>query len=68
MRSISAASGSSAAQTARLSSAPGTSPDGEDTPTSASSSRTALLPISAAACRTQVRLQGADGTVFGLYA
>ena len=53
MRSIAASSGSSAAHTAAHSSAPWTSPDGEETPTSASSSRTARLPISAAAARTQ---------------
>ena len=53
MRSISASSGSSAAHTAAHSSAPWMSPDGERTPTSASSSRTARLPISAAAACTQ---------------
>ncbi len=53
MRSISASSGSSAAQTAAHSSAPWTSPDGDETPTSASSSRAARRPISAAAVCTQ---------------
>src|SRR5262245_42191723 len=49
---MSASGGSSAAQTASASSAPSTSPDGEDTPTSASSSRCAREAISAAASAT----------------
>src|SRR5919112_244523 len=65
MRSISASSGSSAAHTAAHSSAPWMSPDGEDTPTSASSSRTARLPISAAAACTQGSMPP-DGTVFAM--
>ena len=65
MRSISASSGSSAAHTAAHSSAPWMSPDGEETPTSASSSRTARLPISAAAARTQGSMPP-DGTVFAM--
>ena len=48
MRSTSASSGSSAAQTDAHSSAPCTSPDGEETATSASSSRAARCAISAA--------------------
>jgi len=53
IREMSAASGRSAAQTAAHSSAPWTSPEGDDTPTSASSSRAARRPISAAAVCTQ---------------
>ena len=64
-RSISASSGSSAAHTAAHSSAPWMSPDGDETPTSASSSRTARLPISAAAARTQGSMPP-DGTVFAM--
>ena len=45
MRSNATESGSSAAQTAAHSSAPRSSPEGEETPTSASSSRSARLPI-----------------------
>ena len=44
-RSSVAVSGSSAAHTAAHSSAPFTSPEGDETPTSASSSRSARLPI-----------------------
>ena len=48
-RSISASSGGRAAHTAAHSSAPWTSPEGDETPTSASSSRSARRPISAPA-------------------
>ncbi len=51
-RSIAAASGASAAHSAAHSSAPWTSPDGEETATSASSSRAARRPMSAAAACT----------------
>ena len=50
---------------AARSSAPWKSPDGDDTPTSASSSRTARFPISAAAARTQGSMPP-DGTVFAM--
>jgi thioredoxin-dependent peroxiredoxin len=57
-----ASSGSSAAQTAAHSSAPCTSPDGDDTATRASSSRAARLPISSAVAATQGSMRP-DGTV-----
>ena len=63
MRSISASSGRSAAHTAAHSSAPWTSPDGDETPTSASSSRGARRPISAPASCTQGSIPR-HGTVF----
>src|SRR3954447_16963641 len=65
MRSIAASSGSSAAHTAAHSSAPWTSPEGDEMPTSASSSRGARLPISAAASCTQGSMTR-HGTVFGM--
>src|SRR6185312_3141693 len=65
MRSIAAASGSSAAHTAAHSSAPGMSPDGDETPTSASSSRGARRAMSAAAVCTQGSMTG-HGTVLAV--
>src|SRR5829696_8645654 len=56
MRSISASSGSRAAHTEAHSSAPCTSPDGEETATSASSSRTARRAISAAPACTHASM------------
>src|SRR5215218_2501530 len=61
MRSICASSGSSAAHTDAHSSAPCTSPDGEETATSASSSRTARRAISAAPACTHASM-GRQGT------
>src|SRR4051812_14048601 len=53
MRSTAASAGANAAHRATASSAPGTSPDGDETPTNASSSRSAWPAISAAAVSTQ---------------
>src|SRR3954452_23854441 len=62
MRSTVAASGSRAAHTDAHSSAPWTSPDGEEAATRASSSRVARRAISAPASRTHVSMPG-HGTV-----
>src|SRR5918999_2105499 len=62
-RSITASSGSSAAQTDAHSSAPWMSPDGDETATSASSSRTARRAISAAPVCTHSSMEGQATTV-----
>src|SRR6476661_8405921 len=67
MRSTAAAAGAKAAHSATASSAPGTSPDGDETPTSASSSRSAWPAISAAAVSTQGST-GRDAIGLGLQA
>src|SRR4051794_25380848 len=56
MRSTAASAGANATHSATASSAPGTSPDGDETPTSASSSRSAWRAISIAACSTQASI------------
>src|SRR4051794_39370236 len=66
MRWISASSGSSAAHTEAHSSAPWTSPEGEETATSASSSRTARRAISAAPACTHGSMRRHGTNVVGM--